>query len=242
MGITNPHGADMPFTPKEFPVQRVLELACAAQRINGDYVKESEAIYTSDGVFVGIKASNRELVDLTLEVKKWQGEQRDHPALLKITKDDQVLAAEIQKYFRKLIFSVIEGASDFITNVNSALQSDNIKSNQFGYICCLPQVYKKDYAKTQFEKRVRTLEPGYIGEIGQQLYDLDCEILLSNKSKNFEGYNIDAIIHDKMVSWLNKTDLKLGACVVIKAKIKDQNQHWKYGVPVTRLNYVKAFQ
>lgn len=242
MGITNPHGADMPFTPKEFPVQRVLELACAAQRINGDYVKESEAIYTSDGVFVGIKASNRELVDLTLEVKKWQGEQRDHPALLKITKDDQELAAEIQKYFRKLIFSVIEGASDFITNVNSALQSDNIKSNQFGYICCLPQVYKQDYAKTQFKKRLKDLESGYVGPLGQLILDKDCEIIESSKSKNFDAWNVYAIIDNKMVSWMSKSDLKLGACVLIKAKIKEYNNHWKYGNPITRLNYVKAFQ
>jgi hypothetical protein len=193
-------------------------------------------------VFVGHKVSNRELVDLTLETKKWQGEQRDHPALLKVTNEDQELAAEIQKYYRKLIFTVIEGTSDFLTNVNSALQGDTVLPNQFGYVCCLPQVYKKDYGEQQFKKRVNTLEPGYLGEIGQNLFDMDCEILASNKSKNFEGYNIDAIIKDRMVSWMDKIDLKLGACVVIKAKIKAQNHHWKHGTPVTRLTYVKAFQ
>lgn len=232
----------MSFQPKEYPVQQVLELACAAQRINGDYIRSSEAIYTSDGVFVGIKVTNRELVDLTLDVKKWQGEQKDHPALLRVNKDDQELAAEIQKYFRRLIFAAIEGTSDFLTNINSVLQSDTIKANMFGYVCCLPQVYKKEYAKNQFEKRIKELQPGYLGTLGQQLFDLDCEIILSNKSKNFDAYNIDAIIDERMVSWLNKTDLKLGACVVIKAKIKEYSNHWKYGVPVTRLNYVKAFQ
>ena len=232
----------MPFMPKTFPVQQVLALACAAQRVNGDYIRSSEPVYTADGVYVGMKASNRDLVELTLETKKWQGEQRDHPALLKVNIDDQELAVEIQKYYRKLIFSVIEGSSDFLINVNSALQADTIAANQFGYVCCLPQVYKKDYSETQFKKRASTLEPGYLGEVGQNLFDLDCEILASNKSKNFEGYNIDAIIKDRMVSWMDKTDLKLGACVVIKAKIKAHNHHWKHGIPVTRLNYVKAFQ
>jgi hypothetical protein len=45
-----------------------------------------------------------------------------------------------------------------------------------------------------------------------------------------------------MVSWMDKVNLKLGACVVIKAKVKAHNHHWKHGIPVTRLNYVKAFQ
>ena len=62
------------------------------------------------------------------------------------------------------------------------------------------------------------------------------------KSKNFEGYNISAIIDNKMVSWLNKTNLNLGACVLVKAKVKDHTKHWKHQNDVTRLNYVKAAQ
>jgi len=232
----------MSFTPKEYPVQQVLELACAAQRINGDYIRSSEAIYTADGAFVGVKVTNRELVDLTLEVKKWQGEQKNHPALLRVNKEDQELAVEIQKYFRKLIFAAIEGENEFLTSVNSALQSEKVKANTFGFLVCLPQVYKKDYAKTQFEKRLKDLESGYVGPLGQLILDKDCEIIESSKSKNYDAWNVCAIIDNKMVSWMSKSDLKLGACVVIKAKIKEYSNHWKYGNPVTRLNYVKAFQ
>jgi hypothetical protein len=81
-----------------------------------------------------------------------------------------------------------------------------------------------------------------LGEVGSQLKDLDCEILESVKSKNFEGYNISAIINNKMASWLGKENLNLGACVIVKAKIKDHSKHWKHGNDVTRLNYVKAVQ
>jgi hypothetical protein len=45
-----------------------------------------------------------------------------------------------------------------------------------------------------------------------------------------------------MVSWLNKTNLNLGACVIVKAKVKDHSKHWKHQNDVTRLNYVKAAQ
>ena len=45
-----------------------------------------------------------------------------------------------------------------------------------------------------------------------------------------------------MVSWMAKVDLKLGAGVVQKAKIKEHSRHWKKQNKVTRLNYVKVFQ
>jgi len=41
---------------------------------------------------------------------------------------------------------------------------------------------------------------------------------------------------------LNKTNLDLGPCVIVKAKVKDHNKHWKHQNDVTRLNFVKAAQ
>ena len=81
-----------------------------------------------------------------------------------------------------------------------------------------------------------------MADIGSNLFDLDAEIIESSKSKNFEGYNISAIINNRMASWINKTSLELGNCVIIKAKVKDHTKHWKHGNDVTRLNYVKAVQ
>ena len=93
------------------------------------------------------------------------------------------------------------------------------------------------------EKKIsKKLDDGFIGEIGSQLNDLDCEILESVRSKNFDAYNICAIIDNKMASWFSKADLKLGACVIVKAKVKDHSEHWLHKNPVTRLNYVKAVQ
>jgi hypothetical protein len=103
-------------------------------------------------------------------------------------------------------------------------------------------VYVKDKVQNKIKKVSRSVDEGYLGEVGSNLKDLDAEILSSIKSKNFEGYNIDAIINNKMVSWISKTGLELGACVIVKAKIKDHTKHWKHQNDVTRLNYVKAAQ
>lgn len=232
----------MSYKDREFSIMQVLELACAAQRVNNDYIKEGVGIFSDDGKFMGMKSSNKLLIQLTLDVIKWSGEQKDHPTLLKVTDDDRDFASEIKKYYRRLMFAAIQGENEFQTKVNSLLESGNVKVGDFGFVACLPSVYKRDYSINQTEKRIKSIDAGVLGLIGDNLFDKDCEVLTSKKSKNFDAYNIDAIIDNKLVSWFSKIDLKPGNCVVVKAKIKDYSEHWKHKVPVTRLNYVKAAQ
>jgi hypothetical protein len=227
---------------KVFPTQQVLELACAAQRVHGAYIKEPEAVYAEDGVYMYTKQTNKMLMLCTLDHTVWTADPKDAPMPIKVTDEDVALAEEIQKYFKRLMFAAIEGENEFQTNINSFINSENIETKNFGYIACLPSVYARDKVHNKVKRAARSVEEGYLGEIGSTVKDLDAEILSSVKSKNFEGYNIDAIINDKMVSWLNKTNLNLGACVVVKAKIKDHTKHWKHQNDVTRLNYVKAAQ
>ena len=227
---------------KEFPTQQVLELACAAQRINGAYIKEAENVWADDGVFMYSKKTNKMLMLCTSDPTIWTADPKDAPMPLKVLPEDTAQAEEIKKHFRKFMFSAIEGENDFQTNINTILSGDTVKQNQFGYVACLPSVHIRDVAQTKVKRAAQKVEEGPLAEIGSTIKDLDCEIISSVKSKNFEGWNIDAIINNKMVSWMNKTDLNLGACVIVKAKVKDCNKHWKHSNDVTRLNYVKAAQ
>jgi hypothetical protein len=230
----------------KFPLQTMLELACAAQRTNKEYRKDLDAVY-ADGEISGkilyYKYPNRQLMLVTLGEDKTQyNASFPKPELLCTNLEDRDLANEIQKYYRRLAFAAIQGDNEFQTEVNSLLNSEEIPLNKLGFIACLPSVYKRDYAKNQIEKRVKNLDEGYLDEIGAQVFDKDCEIMSSQRSKNFDAWNIDAIIDNKMVSWMSKTDLKIGNCVVVKAKVKDHSKHWKHENPVTRLNFVKAAQ
>ena len=227
---------------KEFPTQQVLELACAAQRVNRAYLKESETVYSEDGRYLYSNHTNKMLMLCTLTPAIWTADPKEQPFPLKVLPEDVAGAEEIRKYYKRLLFAAIEGENEFQTKVNSLLSSDTVKENEFGWMACLPSVYTRDLVQNKIKKVARSVEEGYLGAIGSQLVDLDCEILSSVKSKNFEGYNIDAIINNKMASWLNKTALNLGACVIVKAKIKDHSKHWKHGNDVTRLNYVKVAQ
>ena len=227
-----------------YPLQTVLELACAAQRSNKDYIKSVEAVTASDGVTVAYKHANKTLMLVALgEDKTTYADPKTMPQLISTNLDDRELATEIQKFYKRLMFSAIQGDNEFQTEVNSLLNAENVPLNKFGFIACLPSTYKRDYAKTQFEKRIKTVDIGYLAPVGAEVLDLDCDVISSKRSKNFDAFNIDAIINNMMVSWMSKVDLKLGACVIIKGKVKDHSTHWKHqDVPVTRLNYVKAAQ
>ena len=227
---------------KEFPTQQVLELACAAQRVNGAYIKEAQAVYSDDNVYMYSKQTNKMMMLCTLDPTIWTADPKEAPVPLRVQPEDTVQANEIKNHFRKFLFSAIEGENDFQTSINTILSGDTVKQNQFGYVACLPSVHIRDIAQSKVKRAARQVEEGYLADIGSNVKDLDAEIISSVKSKNFEGYNIDAIISNKMASWLNKTVLALGPCVVVKAKVKDHTKHWKHQNDVTRLNFVKAAQ
>ena len=228
---------------KEFPLQQVLELACAAQRVNKEYLKEVESVFDSEGKFMYMKHANKVLVKKALKLADSTNTAPEFaPQDIIVEDTDRELANEIQKYFKRLMFAAVKGDNEFQMEVNTLLTLGVVPDNKIGFIACLPSVYKRDSANNQIEKRARGADKEYLASVGSTVFDKDCEILSAQRSKNFDAWNVDAIIDNKMVSWFSKVDMKVGPCVVVKSKVKDHSLHWKYGNPVTRLNFVKAVQ
>lgn len=225
-----------------FPTRRVLELACAAQRTNKEYLKENQSVFDNEGKFLFQKHPNKTLVRWALGVDRTNMAPEFAPQDIFIEDCDKEQADEIQKYFRRLMFSAIKGDNEFQTEVNALLNEAELPANKIGYIACLPSVYLKDSTRNSFEKRVRTLDEGYVAEVDKWVHDQDCEILQCIRSKNFDAYNVDAIISNKLVSWFSKNQLKIGPAVVVKGKVKDHSQNWLTKKSTTRLNYVKVAQ
>jgi hypothetical protein len=226
---------------KEFNVQTVLELACAAQRVNGRYVKEIETLFASDNVKVGLIHCNKTLMLASLGEASWNGP--DAPQRLEITEEDKNLVADIRSYYKRLAFSVMaEPDNSFLSEIMSLLYSENMPLNKFGFIACLPSVYARDKSNTDLKKQARQCDDGHLGVEGDSLFDKDAEIIQVSRSKNFDAWNVLAIIDNKLASWFSKPQLKLGPCVVVRAKVKAQSKHWKFEFDETRLNYVKAVQ
>jgi len=228
----------------DYPVLEILELACAAQRVNGEYVKETITFDFNDTAQT-TKFTNRTLITYAVGIdsQMWSEVSQDkRPPLLKITQEDKDLADNIQYYFRRLIFSAIAGENSFESNVNAILNDNSIKVNNFGFVACLPSVYKRYLAQSKLNKASRSCDQSYIGSVGDIIEDRDCELIEVFKSKNFEAYNVTAIIDNKMVSWITKFEPNPGPAVLIRAKVKELSKHYRNANPVTRLNYVKIAQ
>jgi hypothetical protein len=232
---------DGAFKMSEFSVQQILELACAAQRVNGDYIKETLWVYDDEMKPLYRKEPNKFLMLFTLGCQPHY-DDANRPDLLKITQEDQTQAEEIRKYFRKFMFGAIAGENEFQTEVNTILNSDTVKQNKFGFIACLPSVMARDVKKTIIKKTLRDCDNEPLAQAETKLDDLDCEIVEVKRSNNFDAWNISAIINNKIVSWFSKNELKPGPCVVIKAKVKTHGENWTTKKVETRLNYVKVAQ
>lgn len=229
---------------KEYQTRHVLELACAAQRILKSYVKSIETVYDDNMAVRYYKQPNKIcMLHAVGEYKvSLETDPRMIPTRLDVIEEDSALADTILKYYKRLMFDAVAGENEFKIKVNSILNSELVSSSDFGFVACLPSVYKRDLSTRQVEKQARKVDDEHIGQVGDSLLDMDCEIISCQRSKNFDAFNVDAIISNKMVSWMSKFEPKIGPCVVIKAKVKDHTKHWKHGNCITRLNYVKVAQ
>lgn len=226
-----------------YSTQRVLELACAAYRTYGDYVKDAEYKYDSEGKFLYVKHSNKDLVKYALGVLKFSNTETEfRPFDLFINPEDVEEAEEIRKYFRRLMFSAVKGTSEFETEVNTLLESEELDEKRIGYIACLPKVYRRDKEKNSVEKKLVRCDSEPLAAEGSSVLDKDCDILRVKRSTNFDAWNILAIIDNKIVSWMSSKEVKVGDAVVIKAKVKGFGENYQTKKTETRLNYVKVAQ
>jgi len=226
----------------DFQVQQVLELACAAQRVNGAYLKETEWVYDSEERPMFQKQTNKVLMLVTLFPEIWTADPAHKPLPLKVFEEDKVQAETVRKYFRKFMFGAIAGENEFQTEVNAILSSDTVKTNKFGFVACLPSVMERDVKRNEIKKSLRDCDNDALADVDKTVVNLDCEIVEVKRSNNFDAWNINAIINNKIVSWFSKVELKPGPCVVQKAKVKSHGENWITKKVETRLNYVKAAQ
>ena len=226
---------------QEFPIRRILELSCSAQRTLGRYIKENEVWMNQfDPKITPTDLPNKWLIKFTLGMPAWT--DRMPPKDLVVIDEDKKLADNIELYYRRFAFSAITDNNSFESTVFTLLNSQNVSESNIGFIACLPSKYKSDISRQKVKKHSRTCDTGFLGETNSWINDCDAEILEIFKSNNYDAFNVTALINNKMCSWMTKNNPTLGAAVVVKAKIKEHSKHWLYGNDVTRLNYVKVAQ
>ena len=226
----------------DFPVQRALELACAAQRYNQCYQKESETLYTDDGKAMGYKHSNKTLMLWTLDQEgRITADPQYLPPVIEANDSDRLLTEDIRTYYRRLMFSVLaQPENQFLQEILSLLNKEIMNENKLGFIACLPHVYEKDRKRNDITKIIRECDNNYLGSKETKLMNLEATIVDCERSKNFDAYNILAIVDNKLASWFSKFPIRQNRVEIVSDKVKDNNQNWLTKKAETRLNYVKV--
>lgn len=226
----------------ELLVQRALELSCAAQRYNNCYQKDSETLYSEDGKAMGYKHSNKILMLWTLDQERRAGADPQYlPPIIQTDERDRLMTEDIRTFYRRLMFSVLaQPDNQFLQEILSLLNKETMNENKLGFIACLPSVYERDRKRNDINKVVRDCDNSYLATKDSKIVDLKASIIDCTRSKNFDAYNVLAIIDNKLVSWFSKFPIKQNEVDVVSAKVKDNGQNFFSKKAETRLNYVKV--
>jgi hypothetical protein len=211
-------------------VDNVWGAACAAQRINGSYVKETQYRFDEEqNTSVVAKHRNREIMQSILA----------NPA--QITVEDIAQGQECRKFLQQdlTLRGLKSQLTDFDRNVAKTLavneEFDTAKHKlELALVACLPESQKRAIARQETASRVRQTTGGYVGAVDSKV-ELDVEVVSANYSQTYGIFWVTAITQDNQAVFFSyKSKLVAGSWIQIKGTVKAHRDG------KTQLNRVKV--
>ena len=218
-----------PRTPGDlFPVATVWAAACAAQRINGRYIKQDEFDYPEGGQAVLTATASRTTMRELLA----------NPD--RLTAQDFEQGAECKTFLQNDI--TFRALKNKLTEFDSATSKvlaveENFDSVQHKYelavIASLPASRTRALERQATDSRVRQATGAYVGAVGDKVA-LDVEVIKTNYSQQWNTWYATAITSDnRAVFFAFKEQLTIGNSILIKGTVK------AHRTGTTQLNRVK---
>jgi hypothetical protein len=205
-----------------FNADDVWGAACAAQRINGSYIKLS-MISESDPAIN--QQSNRQIVEGLLA------------DTFNISDEDREQGKKVRKYFQGFTFKILQGKalSEFNNTAMLISNRDVITSSyDVAVIASLPNTYQKSIERDNVDRRINFARGGYLGVIGDK-FSTEIEVVKQIWSQNWNTYYITGITdEDNVVFFASKVNIEIGDRVKIQGTIKAHRDN------STQLNRVKV--
>lgn len=197
---------------RSFPTLDVVAMACAAQRINGAYIK---APYQLGGD--NPRKTNRELVYKFIDDQSV------------VTDNDRQMAEDVKQFYKGYTFKVLSGdyISEFDRNIMKILEDENCEETGYNIaiLASIPSVYLKAKQRKDADIRVRSCEGGYVGKVGERL-SLTVEVFKSVFSQKYGIWFISAVtINDQAVFFSYKQELNIGSSLDIDGTVKRQDNN-----------------
>jgi len=170
-----------------YAVADVWAAACAAQRINGEYLKDGRNTLNEQGKVLSTTPRNRDVMLQFLH----------HPECL--LPEDIAEGAECQNFLRNdLTFRALKGQlNDFDQATSKVLAvEDRFFPQKHKYelavIACLPQSRLRSMARQEQQARIKKATGGTFGSVGNKVA-MDVEVVSASYSQNFNIYWINAV-------------------------------------------------
>ena len=200
----------------------VWSAACAAQRINGSYIKLS-VISESDPATT--KLSNRMIVEQLLT------------DLSGITDEDREQGVKVRAFYQAYTFKILQGKqlSDFDNNAMLIANRDVITGNyDVAVIASLPSCYERGVVRQSADQRVNFATGGFIGKANDKV-TTSIEVLKSVFSMKWNTNYVTGITSDdQIVFFAYKESLDIGKVLNINGTVKAHRDN------STQLNRVKV--
>lgn len=194
-----------------YSTDEVFAAACAAQRINGEYLKDDKILYDTDGYVEKVeKIANKKLTSQFL-----RGD-------FDINDEDRALGQEVRQYCNSLTFKILQGKtlSDFEQVMLSVADKETVDSfYEIAVVSSLPASYERYKARAETDRRVRDTN-GFVGDMGDRV-DLKVNVVKCFYSRNWNVYFITAITeNNKSVFFSSRNQIDIGKSLNVRGTVK----------------------
>jgi hypothetical protein len=204
----------------DIPSSLAFAAACAAQRINAEYIKVDH-LWKEDEVK---KTANREIMEQLIAMP------------IAIRPEDYEQGVRVQEYFQALTFQIIKGRtlSDFQKKLLQIADSDRVTGKyELAVIASMPSSYERGVKSDAVAEKLSLARGGYLGNVGDKV-TTGCSVMRSNYSQKWNVYFVTALTDDNQpVFFSYKQALPQGQRVTIAGTVKAQRDGQ------TQLNRVK---
>jgi len=204
-------------TKISYSTDEVFAAACAAQRINGEYLKEDKYLHDTDGK--AEKVSNKKLT--------YQFLCGDFD----VSDEDRVLGQEVRQYCHSLTFKILQGKnlSDFEQTMLRIADNETVDGfYEIAVVSSLPASYDRSKARLEQSNRLRDYQ-GCLSQAEGTTVDLDIEVVRCNYSNNWDTYYVTAIVENAIVEnavvfFAFRDQIEVGSKIRVMGKVKSHKE------------------
>ena len=202
----------------KYAVSDVWAAACAAQRINGAYIKEGRVDTDVDGNVISVVKRNRDIMMDFLA-------SPEH-----LTVDDVVAGELVLNELKKdLTWRALKGKlNDFDQSASRVLAVEDHFDSQLNrlelaVVACLPASYERMKTRQSTDDRMSQTSGEYVAPVGNKAM-VNVEVVRCNYSKNWNTHYITAVTQDNHAVLFNvREPQEVGARISIRGTVKAHN-------------------